>query len=75
MDTQTFLQQLKEVLEIEDRELSLNDKFKEYDEWDSMAYLSTIAMIDVEYGVVISAAEFRQLNTVDDIVKAIEAKK
>lgn len=74
MDTQAFLDQMKDVLDIEDRELSLDDEFKSYDEWDSLAYLSTIAMIDDEYGVVISAAEFRTLVTLGDIVKAIEAK-
>ena len=75
MDTQAFLDQMKDVLEIEDRELSLDDDFKAYDEWNSLAYLSTIAMIDDEYGVVISAAEFRQLTTLSDIVKAIEVKR
>lgn len=74
MDTQAFLDQMKDVLDIEDRELSLDDEFKSYDEWDSLAYLSTIAMIDDEYGVVISAAEFRTLTTLGDIVKAIEVK-
>lgn len=74
MDTQAFLDQMKDVLDIEDRDLSLDDEFKSYDEWDSLAYLSTIAMIDDEYGVVISAAEFRTLITLGDIVKAIEAK-
>lgn len=66
---------MQEVLEIEDRELSLNDQFKEFEEWDSLAYLSTIAMIDDEYGVVINAAEFREFKTLGDIIKAIEAKK
>lgn len=75
MDTQAFLDQMKDVLDIEDRDLSLDDEFKSYDEWDSLAYLSTIAMIDDEYGVVISAAEFRTLTTLGDIVKAIEAKQ
>lgn len=74
MDTQAFLDQMKDVLDIEDRELSLDDEFKRYDEWDSLAYLSTIAMIDDEYGIVISAAEFRSLVTLGDVVKAIEAK-
>lgn len=30
-----FLDLFKEVLEIEDKEISLNDEFREYDEWDS----------------------------------------
>lgn len=74
MNTQAFLDQMKDVLDIDDRELSLDDEFKSFDEWDSLAYLSTIAMIDDEYNVVISAAEFRTLTTLGDIVKAIEAK-
>lgn len=74
MDTQAFLDQMKDVLDIDDRELSLEDEFKAFDEWDSLAYLSTIAMIDDEYGVVISAAEFRTLTTLGDVVKVIEAK-
>lgn len=74
MDTQTFLDQMKETLEIEDRELSLEDEFRSYDEWDSLAFLATIAMIDDEYGVVIKATEFRELVTLNDIARAIEAK-
>lgn len=74
MNTETFIEQMKDLLDIEDRELSLNDEFKGYAEWNSLAYLSTIAMIDEEYDVIISASEFRQLQTLGDIVKAIEAK-
>lgn len=73
MDTTAFLEQMKDVLDVDDRELDLNDVFTEYDEWDSLAYLSTIAMIDDEYGVVINANEFRQLKTLGDLVKAIES--
>lgn len=75
MDKMTFLNQMKEALEIEDRELSLEDKFRELPEWTSLAYLMTIAMIDDEYSVIITADEFKQLNTIGDIAKAIEAKQ
>ncbi len=72
MNTTVFLNQMKEVLDIDDRELSLDDVFINYDEWDSLAYLSTIAMIDDEYGIIIGAAEFKQLKTLGDLAKAIE---
>ncbi|MDO4954557.1 MAG: acyl carrier protein [Akkermansia sp.] len=75
MDTQAFLEQMKDILDIEDRELSLDDEFRSYDEWDSLAHLSTVAMIDDEYGVAIDSVEFRGLNTLGDIVKLIEAKQ
>lgn len=72
IDTTQFLELMKETIEIEGRDLSLDDKFRDMDEWTSLAYLTTIAMIDDEYNVIIGAAEFRQLETIGDIVKAIE---
>ena len=38
-----FIELIKDVLEIEDREINMNDNFREYEEWSSLAYLSVIA--------------------------------
>lgn len=70
-----FLPKLKEVLEINDRNLMLTDKFREYDEWDSLAFLSLIAMIDEEYDVIIDGKDFKQLETVGDIMQAIKERQ
>lgn len=70
-----FLKKLKEALEIEDRELSLTDKFREYPEWDSLAFLSVIAMIDEEYDVIIEGKDFKKLETVSDIVNEINIRR
>lgn len=69
-----FLEKLKEALEIEDRELVLTDKFREYPEWNSLAFLSVIAMIDEEYDVIIEGKDFRKLETVGDIISAIKER-
>ena len=74
METQ-FIAQFKEVLEIEDRNIELTDKFRELEEWDSLAYLSIIAMIDEEYNVQIEGKIFKQLETINDIVKTIKELK
>ena len=74
MDTAQFLELMQDTLDLE-TELTLDVKFRELDEWDSLAYLSTIAMIDDEYDVVINANEFKSLETLGDIAKAIEAKQ
>ena len=71
IDQNQFLAQMQEILEIEDRTLSPDEKFRELPEWSSLAYLSTIAMIDDEYNVIISAADFRELQTIADIARAI----
>lgn len=69
-----FIKNLKEVFEIEDRELAMDDKFREYPEWDSLVYLSIIAMLDEEYDCQIEEAEFKKLITVGDLFNVISKK-
>lgn len=67
-----FLLKFKEVLEITDRELQLEDNFREYEEWNSLVFLSLIAMIDEEFDVIIEGKEFKLLKTNADIIEAIK---
>ncbi len=67
-----FLLKFKEVLEIENRELLLEDNFREYEEWNSLVFLSLIAMIDEEFDVIIEGREFKQLKTNAEIIEAIK---
>lgn len=73
MDTTQFLENIKDLIDTE-TELTVDTKFRELGEWDSLVTLSTIAMVDDEYGIVISANELRQLETFGDIIRAIESK-
>ena len=66
---------IKESLEIEDREVTENDKFKEFEEWDSLANLTLISALDEEFGVVIPTEVFNELETVSDLIKEIENRK
>jgi acyl carrier protein len=70
---QKFVDLFKETLEIEDREISLTDEFRGFDEWDSLALLSVIAMIDEEYDVIIESNTFQKLQTVGDIYNYIQS--
>jgi len=70
---QKFVDLFKETLEIEDREISLTDEFRGFDEWDSLALLSVIAMIDEEYDVIIESYAFQKLQTVGDIYNYIQS--
>lgn len=72
---QKFLQKFKEVLEAEEKEIALDDKFREYEEWNSLAFLSLIAMIDEEFNVIIEGRDFKQLQTVADIIQAIKERQ
>ena len=69
-----FIEQLKEVFELDGEEIDLNDSFRDYENWDSMTNLSLIAMIDSEFGVNINSEEFNKLETVQDLFEAIKNK-
>lgn len=69
-----FVENFKEILEIKDRNLQLTDRFREYEEWDSLAYLSLIAMIDEEYDVIIEGKDFKELSTVGEIIDTIKSR-
>ena len=64
-----FLESLSEVFERDD--VKPDDEFRDYEEWDSMAYLSVIAMIDDNYDIVIPSDEFENLNKIIDIYNYI----
>jgi acyl carrier protein len=62
-----FLEDFKVALERED-EINIKDEFRKYPEWDSLAYLSIIAMMDENYGVSIELEDFRKQITVEDLM-------
>ena len=68
-----FLELFAEALERED-EIKMEDEFRHYDEWSSIAYLSVIALMDEEYDVQIEEAEFKKLRTVQAVYDACTKK-
>lgn len=75
METKKFIELFADAIDTEASALSADTEFREIDEWDSLAYLSVIAMMDDEYGVQIENAEFKTLKTIKDIVSYIESHK
>lgn len=69
-----LITQFKEVLEIKDREVTVSENFREYPEWDSIASLSIIAMIDEEYSVVFNTSEFNKLKTITELAGEIQKR-
>ncbi|WP_288651611.1 acyl carrier protein [uncultured Parabacteroides sp.] len=76
MDNQKFIKLFAEAVEVESVEsLSVETVFRELDEWNSLAYLSVIAMLDDEYEVQIENANFKTLITIGDIINYVESHK
>lgn len=69
-----FIELFSEALERED-EIKMEDEFRNYDEWSSIAYLSVIAMMDEEYNVQVEESDFKKIRTVQDLYDACTEKK
>lgn len=57
-----LVEQLQELLEVDN--IDLTKKFKDYDEWDSLAALSVIALLDSDYGIAIKNSELMAFENV-----------
>lgn len=68
-----FLDLFAEALERED-EIKMEDEFRNYAEWGSIAYLSVIAMMDEEYDTQMEMADFKKLKTVQAVYDACTNK-
>ena len=76
MNSNEFIKKFAEALEIEDAStLTAETEFRNLDEWDSLAYLNVIALLDEEYDIQIENAEFKTLKTISDIIGYIENHK
>lgn len=70
MEMKEFIEKFAEAIEIDDASvLTPETEFRTLDEWDSLSYLSVIAMIDEEFDVQIETPEFKQQKTIQDLYK------
>lgn len=72
---ENFIEKFAEAVDIETEGLTVETEFRQLDEWDSLSYLSVIAMMDEEYECQIEAAEFKQLKTLGALAEYIESHK
>lgn len=69
-----FIEIIAEAIDRDVNAVKPQDEFRNYDEWDSIAFLSVIAALDENYGVVIDTAIFKEFKTLEDILKYIQNK-
>jgi acyl carrier protein len=68
-----FLKRIAEILEVET--VSERDDLKAYSQWDSLAVLSVIAMLDANYGVNLRAADIQQTSSAGELWKMVQSRK
>lgn len=71
-----FIEKFAEIFDdVDPASLSAETKFRDMDDWDSIAGLSVIGMADEEYGVTLNADDMRACQTVEDLFNKIQSKK
>ena len=68
-----FLSGLADALEIEESSLTPNTLFNEID-WDSLAVISSIALIDEHFGVMIPGQDISECKGMPDLLSLIESR-
>lgn len=72
MDIKKKLALIEEALDVEEGSLTAETPLDDVEEWDSIAMLSLIAMLDDEFGKTITGKELRALKSVADILAYME---
>lgn len=71
-----FIEKFAEIFDdIDPSALNKDTKFRELEDWDSIAALSVIGMIDEEYDVTLNADDMRSSQTLEDLYNKILIKK
>lgn len=72
MKISEFIEKFAEALDVMDPSMLCSQtKFKELDEWSSLAVLSVIAMADEEYHKEIEGGEIKKAKTIQDLFELI----
>lgn len=76
MDIDQFVRNFEDAIEgVEPNTLNPDTQYHKIPQWDSLALLCLLAMIDCEYEVQISGPDLKNADTLRDIFALIEAKK
>lgn len=66
-----LIAKLAEILEVED--MDITKKFTDYDEFDSLAVLTILAMLDSDYNKTMKAADIRGYESIEAFCKDVLA--
>lgn len=72
---EAFLKNMAEALNQPGAEFTPDQKLQDLPNWDSLAILTTLSMLDQEYGVVMSGTELQSCNSVADLYAKVQELK
>ena len=68
MNREEFLEEMTDVLQTEE-DLTFDTVLADLEEWDSLSIMSTMAFLDKNFGVKTAMADYKAMNTIEDIAK------
>ena len=68
MTREDLIEQLEDMLMLESGELELDRELESYEDWDSMGYLTLIAMFDSKLNKKLDIATIKGFKTSNDII-------
>lgn len=74
MNLKEKLAKMEEIMELDEGVLKETDVLEDFDEWDSIAMLSFIAMMDSDFNETVSGEEVRSFVTVQDALERMEVR-
>lgn len=72
METSKKIEMLEDMLELDAGTLTPDMALEGIDEWDSMAALSFIVLMDEEFGKTINGEDIKKLKTIQDVLDIME---
>ncbi len=75
MKKENLIEMLKEIMELEDIELDENTVLTEMLEFNSLAIMGIIALIDENFDMLIEADEFEKISSVKSLMELIGMDK
>lgn len=65
-----FIEKFKDALDIVG-EFDINVELEEFNEWDSMGYISIMSMLDEEYGEEVNANQLKDCKTLAELYELV----
>lgn len=71
MTSEEFLAEIKEALELDDLDIKMDDNFREYEEWDSLTFLTLMTLMNEKHGVALDIDTFNGISTWRDLYQLL----
>ena len=67
-----FLNNIEEILEIDENTLTGSELLDDLEDWDSLAVMGFIAMVDTHFSQTIEAKKINQCKTINDLASLLD---